>query len=212
MKVICLILVIYSFSFCQVKDIYYYGSKLNDYIAENLKPSDNIESNHTLLDSIFSYALQMADSNFSDALLFCSIGTMTYPVFRIKIPVIGLIIPFKFFYKIDSISFYRKLDNLPAKLFYDSPQSKFGDKDKIVHFFSTAYLSYTFGDEFSRSLGIFVEQFEEDFKVDGKVDSRDLRINELGVEFGKTLRFNLIYPSIILAKVKELSYGQNFNH
>ncbi len=212
MKVSFLILVVQLTAFCQVKDIYYFGSKVNDYIADNLEPKDEIGYNLSILDSIFAYSLQIADSNISDALLFCSIGTMTYPVFRVKIPGLGLLFPFKFFYKIDSISFNRKLENLPSKLFNDSPQTKFGDKDKIVHFFSTAYLSYTLGEKVSSSLGLFVEQFEEDFKIDGKVDKRDLRINELGIEFGKALHFNLIYPSFILAKVRELSYGQNFSY
>lgn len=212
MKVLFLIFIFQATSSCQVKDIYYFGSKVNDYIANHIKPKDDVEYNLSLIDSIFAYSLQIADSNIADALLFCSIGTMTYPVFRIKIPGLGLLIPFKFFYKIDSISFNRKIENLPSKLFNDSPQNKFGDKDKIVHFFSTAYLSYTFGNKVPISIGLFVEQFEEDFKIDGKVDKRDLRINELGAKFGQTLHFNLIYPSFILAKVKELSYGQNFSH
>lgn len=212
MKVLFLILISFVISSGQVKDIYEYGSKVNDFIAANLLNSDNMEINLKAVDSIFSFALSIADSNIGDALLFCCVGTMTYPVFKVKLPLIKLLIPFSVFINYDKVLLSRKVKNLPSRLFEDSPNSEFGDKDKIVHFFSTAYLSYTFGKEFSESLGEFVEEFEESFKIDGKVDQRDLRINQLGSEFGQMLRCKIIPPSVILAKEKSLSYGKNINN
>lgn len=209
MKAIFIFFFVVNLLNAQVKDIFYYGSKINDYIALNFTKSDNREININRLDSIFSYALVLADSNIGDALLFCSIGTMTYPTFKIRIPLIGLTIPFPVFTKVDTSMLNMKKKNLPHKLFDDTPDSEFGDKDKVVHFFSTAYLSYMFGELFSNHLGIFVEEFEESFKIDGKVDERDLKINQLGAEFGRMLHYKIIFPSFILAKEKSLSYGKN---
>lgn len=209
MKVIIIFLLSVKLFNAQVKDIFYYGSKVNDYIALNFIKSNEIELNINQIDSIFLYALALADSNIADALLFCSIGTMTYPTFKIKVPSLGFSIPFSVFTNVDTTMLLKKQQNLPNKLFEDSPKSEFGDKDKIVHFFSTAYLSYIFGDLFSNHFGYFVEEFEESFKVDGKIDKRDLKINKLGADFGKELRYKIIFPSFILAKEKRLSYGKN---
>ena len=41
----------------------------------------------------------------------------------------------------DSI-FALKRKNLPKNLFYDTPNTEMGDKDKLPHFFGTAFLSY----------------------------------------------------------------------
>jgi len=196
----------------QVKDIFEYGSMVNDYIANNLVKSQEKEINISQIDSIFGYALSISDSNVADALLFCSVGVMTYSVFNVRLPYLNFRIPVPVFTYLDKNKFQRKVENLPSKLFDDSPESEFGDKDKVVHFFSTAYLSYIFGDNFSNHIGSFVEIFEEDFKVDGKIDERDLRIDELGAEFGKELRCKIIFPSFILAKEKSLTYGKNTNN
>jgi hypothetical protein len=174
--------------------------------------SEDIKTNLAYVDSIFFYALAIADSNIGDALLFCSIGTMTYRTFKMKIPFINLTIPFSVFTQVNTDLLNYKVRNLPSNLFEDSPQSDFGDKDKVVHFFSTAYLSYTFGKVFSEYIGNFVENFEKSFKIDGKVDERDLKINQLGALFGQMLRCKIIAPSIILAKEKSLSYGENINN
>lgn len=212
MRCVLFVLLINTTLFAQVKDIYEYGSKVNDYIAFNLNNSPKREINLALIDSIFSYSLAIADSNIGDALLFASTGTMIYKSFVIIIPILNVKIPIKVFSKTDSNIFNSKIFNLPSHLFDDSPSSNFGDKDKIVHFFSTAYISYIFGRDFSFFLGIFVEEFEKKFKIDGSIDERDLKINQLGAEFGQILRCKIIPPSIILVKEKSLSYGKNTNY
>ncbi len=196
----------------QVKDIVEYGSKINDLIADKFEKSDSRYVNITFLDSMFSYALTIADSNIGDALLFCSIGSMTYEKFDVKIPLLNLKIPINVFSKIDNRKFQQKVKNLPSQFFGDSPKSEFGDKDKVVHFFTFAYLSFILGKNFAEQLGMFVEFFEESFKIDGKVDYRDLKINELGARFGEILHYKIILPSVILAKEFRLSYGKNSNN
>lgn len=212
MKIILILFLFISEINSQVKDIFEFGSKINDYIASSFDKSNDKELNINQMDSIFSFALSIADSNIADALLFCSIGTMTYPVFKIKLPYLNFFIPFSVFTEYDLEKMKKKEENLPHKLFEDSPDTKFGDKDKVVHFFTFAYFSYLFGYSFAVHIGSFVEKFEESFKIDGKVDERDLKINELGAKFGQELNYKIIFPSFILAKERSLTYGKNINN
>jgi hypothetical protein len=92
---------------------------------------------------------------------------------------------------VDSETFLTKNENLPKNLFFDSPQNNFGDKDKLAHFFGSAFLSYEskFFD-LGKLIGYFVEAFEESFKVQSSVDIRDLDVNEYGRFFGELLKEN----------------------
>ena len=65
------------------------------------------------------------------------------------------------------------------------PEIDYGDKDKLAHFFGSAFLSYesTIFD-LGKLIGYFVEAFEESFKVQSTVDLRDLDVNEYGRLFG----------------------------
>lgn len=212
MKIILILFLFISEINSQVKDVFEFGSKINDYIASSFYKSNDKELNINQMDSIFSFALSIADSNIADALLFCSVGTMTYPIFKVKLPYLNFVIPFSVFTEYDSEKMKKKASNLPHKLFDDSPDTEFGDKDKVVHFFSSAYFSYLFGYSFAVHIGYFVEEFEESFKIDGKVDERDLKINELGARFGQELNYKIIFPSFILAKERSLTYGKNINN
>jgi len=211
-KIILILFLFISEINSQVKDVFEFGSKINDYIASCFYKSNDKELNINQMDSIFSFALSIADSNIADALLFCSVGSMTYPVFKVKLPYLNFVIPFSVFTEYDSEKMKKKASNLPHKLFDDSPDTEFGDKDKVVHFFSSAYFSYLFGYSFAVHIGYFVEEFEESFKIDGKVDERDLKINELGARFGQELNYKIIFPSFILAKERSLTYGKNINN
>jgi len=86
-------------------------------------------------------------------------------------------------------------------LYYDSPLTDYGDKDKLTHFFGSGFLSYSIPIfDFANGFGYFVESFEEDFKVQSKIDSRDLEVNVNGALFGKMLlnNKNLLPSDIIL--------------
>lgn len=212
MKLLYFLLLINSILLAQVKDIFVESGKVMEYIASN--QFSNISENNELakIDSIFSFALLQADSNISDALLFAAIGTIPYVKFPVEIPIFNIRIRFLIFNKIDYLIFNKKMKNLPAKLFEDSPIGEFGDKDKLTHFFISAFLAYSLTEKISLGLGKFVEAFENDFKVDGKEDERDLKMNYLGVEFGNRLKDKLIFPSEIITKYKTLSYGKNINN
>ena len=103
-------------------------------------------------------------------------------------------------HSVDSI-FNLKNKNLPKYLFYDTPKNDFGDKDKLAHFFGSAYLSYsTSWFDITQIIGIFVEDFEEKFYIQSRADPRDIRADNLGNMFGKALRKNKeLLPSQVLA-------------
>ena len=89
---------------------------------------------------------------------------------------------------------------LPKYIFWDTPQNDFGDKDKLSHFFGSAFISYSSNIfDFVDLIGYFVEVFEENFKLQSTIDKRDMMANTLGNIFGKMLKENKnILPSQIL--------------
>lgn len=191
-----------------VKDLFEYGGRLIKYIAS--EEFSALRKNHSkieLLDSIFKYSLQIAEEDIGDALLFCSIGTLTYSDFDMVLPFIGSGIKVYIFNQLDTIEYKKMINNLPRKLFDDSPDDDYGDLDKITHFFSAAFLSYQFNEYIAENIGVWVEYFEEGFKAQSKIDERDLRVNKLGIEFGKHLKKEKIFPSNYLNKTKSLKDG-----
>ncbi|MCZ7613472.1 MAG: hypothetical protein M5T52_08040 [Ignavibacteriaceae bacterium] len=124
-----------------------------------------------------------------------------------------LVIPFinvRIYYPLisanDSIS-NLKNQNLPAKLFYDTPDDSGGDKDKLAHFFGNAFIGYAENVlKLADVFGYFVEAFEEDFKAQSEVDFRDVDVNWYGVLFGDMLELNKkILPSQIMT-LRSLRY------
>jgi len=103
--------------------------------------------------------------------------------------------------------FQAKLKNLPTKIFFDSPENEFGDKDKLSHFFGNAFLKYNSSFfNLSKFLGIFVEVVERDLFVNGSFDNRDLITNYLGELFGELIKCNKnILPSDVL-KIYQLLF------
>ncbi|MEJ2495663.1 MAG: hypothetical protein P8Y79_15200 [Ignavibacteriaceae bacterium] len=60
--------------------------------------------------------------------------------------------------------------------------------------------------DLSHLIGYFVESFEEDFKVDSRVDYRDLDVNSYGDYFGKLLeKHNELLPSQVML-IRSLRY------
>ncbi len=96
--------------------------------------------------------------------------------------------------------FNNKVRNLPKFLFFDSPKSNFGDKDKLAHFFGNTFLRYNFGFfNLSKFMGIFVETVEEGLFIEGGYSNRDLIVNHLGEFFAESIKKNnSILPSDIL--------------
>jgi hypothetical protein len=88
-----------------------------------------------------------------------------------------------------------RIHNLPSRLYEDSPVSGVGDRDKLQHFFGSAYIAYVSGSpELARATGNFVEWGEARMIVGGADDARDRRANKQGETFGH----DLIYVKTLL--------------
>ncbi|MBU2585627.1 MAG: hypothetical protein KKH32_09895 [Bacteroidetes bacterium] len=201
----------FSVSVSQNKNMFHYGGKIIEYTANF---ESDLSQNHPtqFLDSVFVYALKLSEGDVADALLFCSVGTVPYSEFEMTIPLINIPIKVFIFNIVNEDIFNRMIRNLPTKIFADSPEGTFGDKDKVTHFFSSAYWSYSINENFANAIGHLVEHFEEGFKVQSVVDERDLTVNQLGIKFGSLLKDRLHFPSEIISNNKSLTYGKNSNN
>ncbi|HVO75685.1 MAG TPA: hypothetical protein VMT35_16760 [Ignavibacteriaceae bacterium] len=164
---------------------------LSEFISSDyFKKIKNKTDDLSLVDTIYFKSLEFNKDDISEALLTLTFGTIPYKEIPIQIPLVKCIIHFPLISDNDSV-FNLKNRNLPKDLLFDTPGDEFGDKDKLAHFFGSAFLSYNsrFFD-FGTVFGYFVEVFEESFKVQSSIDNRDLMVNNLGRIFGKILRKN----------------------
>jgi hypothetical protein len=174
----------------------------SDYFIELKKVCSDLNS----VDSIYTRTLKFYDNDYQEALLALTFATIPQKRIPLVIPLIKARIYYPLISANDSISTLKN-QHLPGKLFYDSPQDASGDKDKLAHFFGNGFIGYAeiildLADVF----GYFVETFEEDFKVDSKIDYRDMDVNWYGVLFGNMLEINKnILPSQIMI-IRSLRY------
>jgi hypothetical protein len=180
---------------------------LSDFIASDyfvdLKETN---SDLALVDSIYLRAISFTENDYSEALLALTFATIPYKKVPILIPIIKEVIYYPLIAADDS-TFNLKNKNLPRYLFYDSPKTIHGDVDKLAHFFGNAFIGYSENIfDLSSLIGYFVESFEESFKVQSKVDYRDLDVNWYGDLFGKLLQENeKLLPSQIML-IRSLKY------
>jgi hypothetical protein len=164
----------------------------------------------SLVDTLFNRALKYRNNDYSEALLSLTLAVVPYKKVPIRIPLIKTIIQYPLVSSGDSV-FFNKNKNLPKELFFDTPENNFGDKDKLAHFFGSAFLAYNSSIfDLGDLIGYFVEVFEEEFKVQSEIDNRDLMTNKLGYIFGKYLKRNKnVQPSyaFLLRTLFYLSYS-----
>ena len=184
---------------------------ISAYIAsgEFVRLKNNLDDLH-VVDSIYSQVLKQTDFDYSEALLSLTFGTVPYREVPIQIPVIKLILNYPLISASDSI-YNLKNENLPRYIFFDSPKNNYGDKDKLAHFFGSAFISFSSNIfDLGNAIGYFVEVFEESFKVQSSIDKRDLSTNKIGNFFGTLLKKNKnILPSqiIILGTLSHFNYN-----
>ena len=201
-------IVSFSFIFSQQSELskgvnYLSGFIASDYYIELQKENTDL----TLLDSIYLRAIEFYEKDYQEALLALTFTTIPYRRVPLVIPLLKIRLYYPLISANDSIS-NLKNQNLPGKLFYDSPESNYGDKDKLAHFFGNAFIGYAenvlnLADVF----GYFVESFEEDFKAQSEIDFRDMDVNWYGVLFGDMLEIN---KSIMPSQVMTLRTLRNF--
>ncbi len=170
---------------------------LSSFIASNyFNELKNTNSDLALVDSIYLRALKISNFNYSEACLALTFATVPYKKVPIVLPLFNVTVYYPLISASDSI-FKLKNQNLPKDLFFDTPQNSFGDKDKLAHFFGSAFISYsTLFFDLGNLIGYFVEVFEKNFQVQNNIDIRDLAADKLGDYFGKILKNNKqILPS-----------------
>lgn len=166
-------------------------NNISDYIASDHFNQIRINYGDLIAtDSIFTYAVKLTNYDYGDALLALMLATVPYREVPIQIPLIKIMVNYPLV-SADEKTFLKKNENLPAHLFLDSPSDKFGDKDKLAHYFGSAFLSYESNIfDLGKLIGYFVEAFEESFKVQSSIDMRDIDVNYYGRLFGNLLKEN----------------------
>jgi hypothetical protein len=138
------------------------------------------------IDAIYLKSLKIAEHNIARALFLSLMAVLEHRKVDIKMPIFkSLKIPLTF--EEDSI-FSARLNHLPTHMYADTPKDTGGDRDKLQHFFGSAYLAYTSeAPEFTRTVGDLIEWGEAKFVVGGTDDIRDKRANYQGECFGYDL-------------------------
>lgn len=189
--IILYIFLLFQNNFPQQSELSKTVNYISSYIAsEHFVNLRNDVGDVSAADSIFIQATKFTNGNISDALLALMLATVPYREVPIQIPLLNTIVNYPLT-AADETTFLKKNDNLPRFLFLDSPQNDYGDKDKLAHFFGSAFLSYeSHIFDLGKLIGYFVEAFEESFKVQSSVDIRDLDVNDYGRLFGNLLQEN----------------------
>ncbi len=155
------------------------------------------------IDGIFLKALKIAEYNIPRALFLSMMATIEHQNIDVKVPLIGPVgLPLTF--EADSL-FAMRLLSIPSKFYEDTPPE--GDKDKLQHFFGSAYMAYlSESPEFARTTGNLVEWGEAEMVVGGVNDPRDKRANKQGETFGHDL---LVVKTLLPSDYLTLPVGDN---
>lgn len=149
------------------------------------------------VDAIYVRAMQLTNNNTGVALLLSTIGTLDHRLVGIKVPLLSIYVPLS---NESQEDFDSRLRNIGVRIYSDSPSGAPGDRDKLQHFFGSAFLTFVFESRHTAErFGEFVERGEEALIIDGAFDDRDTRANRQGQEFALALlENNLRYPSEFL--------------
>jgi len=135
---------------------------------------------------IFAKGMELSNNDPGTGLLAISLAVLNRTNFKPSFPLIGAVtlpLPSE-----DSVDASLRINNLPRYFLKDSPQDKWGDSAKLVHFFGSAYLTYETGTrKLPDAIGVWIEEGEATFKLDSLGQRRDIFINRLGQQFGKAL-------------------------
>jgi len=161
--------------------------KIREYIRNDLPAvSHNREEELRHIDMIFAKGMEFSDNDLGTGLLAISLAVLNRTNFEPTFPLIGKVnlpLPSE-----DSANAHARIDKLPRYFFKDSPQDKWGDCGKLVHFFGSAYLTYETGTKkLPDAIGVWIEEGEVTFKLDTIGQKRDIFINRLGQQFSSAL-------------------------
>ncbi len=188
-----------------LKNKIFYVHQLRNFIrSEEFKTLKNEIGDVLAVDLIYKKSLVICDYDIKDALLVCGLATLDHRKINFKFPLLGLKIPI-FLTSESREQFLQRTANLPSHIFSDTIE----DRDKLQHFFFSAYLTYTNeGRASADKIGLLVEEGEK-LGLNLVKDERDILANRLGQNFGLYLHKNpFTLPSRFL---RSNSLKQNFN-
>ena len=140
------------------------------------------------VDFIFAEAERLSWNNTYEALLIAFFAVMDHSKVGVRLPALGplLWLPLTSEFGDD---YEKRLRGLPRRLYADTPRGTAGDRDKLQHFFGSAFLTYLFDSaEAADRVGNSVEWWEDLLIVGGVSDPRDVRANRQGQEWALRLR------------------------
>lgn len=126
------------------------------------------------LDALYQYALYTSHGDEESATFAMLVAVFEHRTIPMKM---GVEIPLSFE---NEEAFTRRVERLPRHIYNDSTD----DRDKLQHFFSSAYIKRTLGMSWLVNLlGEVVEILEEKLVTGGANDRRDIVANRDGVRF-----------------------------
>jgi hypothetical protein len=177
------------------------GNELKDFVrSDAFAHLRAVLGDARAVDAVFVRAMQLTDNNTGVALLLSAVATFDHDIVGVKVPVLSIVFPLT---SESTEEFLARRDRLPAHFYGDSPQGASGDRDKLQHFFGSAFLTFTLESPSAAGrMGDFVERGEDAVIVGGVLDERDIRANRQGQLFGAALLDdNRRYPSEFLRAV-----------
>lgn len=140
------------------------------------------------VDAIFEEASRLCWGNRGEALYVAAMATMDHRRVGVRVAALGPLLWFPLTSEFED-EYEERVERLPAALYPDSPPGPAGDRDKLQHFFGSAFLTFLSESiETADEAGRFVEWGEGAFIVEGIPDDRDLRADRHGQDFGLRLR------------------------
>jgi hypothetical protein len=154
------------------------GSDMRAYIeSPEFGAFDSLATPEEAFNEIYFEALAMAHGVLSDAFLAASYGSFEHEY--IPLDFFGAEVDLPLTCE-DHSRFLTRVSHLPAHL-YHIPE---GDRDKLQHFFASAWLKSLFGmDWLAHLAGEGVEEGESLFVVGDARDPRDIHANNDGIRF-----------------------------
>ena len=139
------------------------------------------------VDCVFDRAMRLSWNNVYEALVVSAFALMDHHRVGVRIPLLGAVLWFPLSSEFEE-EFRARVDSLPSHLYPDTPPGREGDRDKLQHFFGSAFLTaITESPDGADRFGLFIEWGEELFIVGGVNDDRDVRANREGQRFGQRL-------------------------
>ncbi len=183
-----------------VENKVFYVKRVRDFIrSDEFKIFKDKLGDLIAVDLIYKKSLVICNYDIADALLVCGLSTLDHRKIKFKVPILGLKLPI-FLTSESEDEFKLRTANLPSHIFSDT----LDDRDKLQHFFLSAYITYINGGKITADkIGILIEKGEK-FGLNLVWDERDIMTNRLGQEFGFQLHKNpFVLPSRFLGIISK---------